>query len=286
VKFLLIVAINLPAILFAQTSAQRPFPWRLHIRYAAGTILPQAPSEEMDKNVESFYLQWRHKYILRDKCNHKTDYVWQEDKDEKNTSQGQGYGMIIVALMAGYDPQAKDIYDSLYQFYRDHPSKTKNVATSKYLMSWQQNNDCNFLDDAAPDGDMDIAYSLILAYYQWSDSMYLKAADSILNGVTTYEVSPITHSLLLNDDDRDSKKDDKYFLVRSSDFMPAHFRIFRHHGTDSLIWDEVLAHGYTTVLALQNPVTGFVPNFAHDIPNQEPEPFDGKLKGEDHPPKY
>ena len=37
-------------------------------------------------------------------------------------SEAHGYGMMLAALMAGYDPEAQSIFDGLFAFYRDHPS--------------------------------------------------------------------------------------------------------------------------------------------------------------------
>ena len=72
--------------------------------------------------------------------------------------------MIIVALMAGADPLAKSTFDGLLKYYLEHPSKRSGV-----LMSWAQRIVCGHDEESsASDGDIDIAYSLLLADAQWS----------------------------------------------------------------------------------------------------------------------
>src|SRR5262249_15691049 len=82
----------------------------------------------------SFCLQWKNHYIL-DGCTPGEKYVWFEGTKGSNicVSEGQGYGMMIVALMAGFDSTAQDTYDCLYRYYRSHPS-----TTSSDLMAWMQ----------------------------------------------------------------------------------------------------------------------------------------------------
>ena len=67
-------------------------------------------------------------------------------------SEGQGYGMIAVAYLAGHDPAAQAIFDGLWRFARTNPS----IADDR-LMGWHipvlnpDGNTCAF------DGDCDIA---------------------------------------------------------------------------------------------------------------------------------
>jgi hypothetical protein len=60
------------------------------------------------------------------------------------------------------DPEARQIFDGLYAFSRDHPS-----AGSPDLMAWKQVGGCKNVDlrntGSATDGDMDIATDYLLA---------------------------------------------------------------------------------------------------------------------------
>ncbi|TAL62418.1 MAG: hypothetical protein EPN88_13285, partial [Bacteroidetes bacterium] len=134
--FLSVIFFILSGILTAQ-EAKRPFPQ--HTVYDKSTIMPANHSRaEMDKSVIEYYNLWKSSYVRNNCSDQKQYYVWDnEDLEENETlrsicvSEGQGYGMLITVLMAGFDKDAKTIYDGMYKFYRAHPSKR-----SEYLMSW------------------------------------------------------------------------------------------------------------------------------------------------------
>jgi len=60
--------------------------------------------------------------------------------------------MLIVAQMAGYDPEAKPIFDGLWRFARAHPSSGDAISC---LAGADKKGD---KPDSAFDGDADIAY--------------------------------------------------------------------------------------------------------------------------------
>src|SRR5438067_1451989 len=83
----------------------RPFPQ--HVHYAKGSIKPNHISQaKLDQLTLGFYEQWKKRYI-KSGCHPGEYYVWFECKGNKQcVSEGQGYGMTIIALMAGADPSA------------------------------------------------------------------------------------------------------------------------------------------------------------------------------------
>ncbi len=90
--------------------------------------------------------------------------------------------------MAGYDANAKAQFDGLYHWYKNYPS-----IVNSTLMSWRQKNpncqDNGF--DSATDGDMDIAYGLLLADKQWGSNgaiNYLQEAQNVINAIMQSEV--------------------------------------------------------------------------------------------------
>jgi endoglucanase len=149
---------------------QRPFPQ--HTAYTAGAIKPQHPQPDLDATVLASYRAWKQAY-LKSGCGEGRYYV-DPGTDVSggklarsiSISEGHGYGMVITAFMAGADPDARRIFDGLYAFFRDHPS-----AGSPDLMAWKQVEGCANIDlrntGSATDGDMDIAYALLLADRQW-----------------------------------------------------------------------------------------------------------------------
>jgi len=242
----------------------RPFPQ--HNTYQGTAILPNAISQQaMDDSVRSFYLQWKNHYIL-DGCTPGEKYVWFEGTKGNNicVSEGQGYGMMIVALMAGFDSTAQDTYDCLYRYYRAHPS-----TTSPDLMAWMQTRYCRSVDGGtATDGDMDIAYSLLLADAQWgrhSNIPYRQKALDMISAIKREEINPFTYIVM--EANGESPRSHDFYDMRSSDFMPDHIRAFRQ-ATGDPTWDSVLTNNYRIFHYLQDtysPEAGLVPDFIKHI---------------------
>jgi endoglucanase len=107
----LLLLFGLPGkLLFAQ-KAIKPFPQ--HVHYSNGVIKPgHVSQQQMDDSVRSFYNSWKERYI-NDDSGEGQYYIWAESSAGKAQciSEGQGYGMIIVALMAGYDTAGQHIYN-------------------------------------------------------------------------------------------------------------------------------------------------------------------------------
>jgi endo-1,4-beta-D-glucanase Y len=244
-------------------TGQKPFPQ--HVRYGPGILLPdQVSRRQMDDSVRSFYDAWKKRYI-RKGCDQGQYYVWFEGGGEKySVSEGQGYGMIIVAMMAGYDPSAKTIFDGLFHYYRAHPSKR-----DPRLMAWAQKKGCLDLDgSSATDGDMDIAYSLLLANAQWGGGggeSYLEEARPMITAIMKHEINHVNFSALLSNSVEVDSKD--YSDTRSSDFMPDHFRAFRQVSGDKA-WDKAIDNNYRLFRFMQDrysPEAGLLPDFIRHI---------------------
>ncbi|UAY51125.1 glycosyl hydrolase family 8 [Ferruginibacter albus] len=266
VKFLLI-SFFISCIITAQPL--HPFPQ--HSTYFDGVIVPDHISQkELDDSVTSFYDQWKEKYLKQSACSN-SYYIWAENsaKNYASVSEGQGYGMMIMVLMAGYDTAARSIFDGLFRYYKEHPSKR-----NQYLMSWAQINNCKeFEESAATDGDIDIAYSLLLANAQWTSNSginYFQEAKNIVNAIEMQDINKTSFTILESNSIEEDSRD--YFDMRSSDFIPSEIRSFSV--TDSNTWAKVLNNNYTLFNFLQNEYsdgTGLVPDFIQSI-NIKPKP--------------
>jgi endo-1,4-beta-D-glucanase Y len=219
----------------------------------------------MDDSVRSFYKAWKKHYVLPSSRTGES-YILFEGTRGTNicVSEGQGYGMVIVALMAGYDSAAQETYDCLYRWYKSHPT-----TTSPHLMAWTQMKDGISLDgSAATDGDMDIAYSLLLADAQWdrhSNIPYRQEAFAMIDAIRHQEINPQTYIVMEDNTSRPRSRD--YFDMRSSDYMPDHLRAFRD-ATGDPFWDTVIDNNYRVFRYLQNtysPEVGLVPDFIRNI---------------------
>ncbi|MEO6720804.1 MAG: glycosyl hydrolase family 8 [Ferruginibacter sp.] len=265
---LLIIAMFICSYALSQKSL-RPFPQ--HSKYFDGVVIPNHISQgELDSNVSSFYSQWKKVYIKKNACSD-SYYVWAENagKNHQCVSEGQGYGMIIVALMAGYDTIAQNIFDGLFKYYKEHPSKR-----NRYLMSWAQSKECfKFEESSAADGDIDIAFSLLLANTQWTSSgriNYLQEASKIIDAIKEQEINKKTLNILQSNSIENDSKD--YFDMRTSDFIPSEIRAFLFR--DSMTWRKVLDKNYKLFDYLQKTYSkgiGLVPDFVQNI-DTKPKP--------------
>lgn len=264
-----ILLISFGNTLFAQ-QIFRPFPQ--HVIYADGVIIPNHITRwQMDDSVQNFYTNWKERYV-NDDAGAGQYYIWTENAVKKKicVSEGQGYGMIVVALMAGYDTSAQKTYDGLFRYYKLHPSNKKSI-----LMAWAQNSSFKNIDEtSAADGDMDIAYSLLLASTQWGNTgniNYFDEAQTLITAISKEEINHRTWSVLLSNSIEPDSKD--YFDTRSSDFMPAHFKIFEEVTKDST-WCKVIGSNYTLFNFLQkkySPDAGIFPDFIQQL-NRLPVP--------------
>ena len=238
---------------------------------------------EQDALVENFYDHWKAKYVKTTPTGDKyistadvKDFEGGDDRPE-STSEGHGYGMMITVLMAGYDLEAKANFDAMLRYYKKHVCKTN---ADYRLMIWAQDKNFNDQsDDAATDGDMDIAYSLILADRQWGsqDSInYLDLAKKMLNAIAKYEINKDIFSIKLGNAIEDASSGD-YYSMRTSDFMPSHFRSFLKITNDP-IWEKIIDSNYSTILKMQStfsPLPGLVPDYMVHL-NKNAKPHSGE----------
>jgi endo-1,4-beta-D-glucanase Y len=136
-----------------------------HVPFPRGTLRPTQNTDELDQAIAAFYDVWKTRYVIPG-CGEGQLRIRADAAEGKATtvSEGQGYGMVIVALMAGHDPEAQAVFDQLLHYARRHAS-----SHNKWLMAWAQSESCQDIlgRDSATDGDLDIAYALLLADVQW-----------------------------------------------------------------------------------------------------------------------
>jgi len=272
-------------LLFSLTALAQPpsKPFPQHTKYFTSVIKPSNVSQaQLDNSVKTFYTAWKTRFV-KTVSGKNESYISFEGVGKKQcVSEGQGYGMVITALMAGFDPAAKNTYDNLFRYYNSHPDKR-----SKHLMAWAQLTKGKSLDaTSATDGDMDIAYSLLLADKQWGSKgpvNYLWAAKAMINDIMQYEINHKTWSVLLCDGVEAESKD--YFDTRTSDFMPSYFKAFENATRDAR-WARVTNANYQLFSFLQHKYSrdaGLAPDFVVGInktakpapPNFLESPYDG-----------
>lgn len=262
------------------TEPLRPFPQSGIVLYTTESIRPNVDSKNvMDAAVASKWELWKKNYLKSANIGY---YVKYNPKGE-TVSEAHGYGMILAVLMAGHDPKAKEYFDGLYAYYQNHPSQK-----NQYLMAWKQNSNFENIGgpNSATDGDMDIAYALLLADKQWGSASinYLEAAKNMINAIMVFDVNQTQLTLKLGDWAIDGVRnsagqsgDD----MRPSDFMLNHLRIFGVVSQDPR-WVTVMNNTYgviNTMHSTYSPNTGLLPDFIVRQ-NQTDEPaWPGYLEG-------
>ncbi|MCB9652929.1 MAG: hypothetical protein H6729_02210 [Deltaproteobacteria bacterium] len=257
----------------ASTSSSGAHPFGQHAGYPGRRIIfPSGTPTDLDRATESAYDRWKTKYLQKACLPGQYRIHTAPSTATYTVSEGHGYAMIIVALMAGHDPDARAIFDGLHGYFLAHPShKHPN------LMAWAQNKKCQDVEgaDSATDGDLDIAYALLLAHSQWGDSGgidRLKSAKNVIAAALDGEIHPM-NSILVGDWANDPS-DDHYEGTRPSDFLLQHFKAFALAAGEPR-WDEVVEKTYATIDYLQDhyaPSTGLLPDFAVDAPTTTPRP--------------
>ncbi|WP_157282751.1 glycosyl hydrolase family 8 [Paenibacillus assamensis] len=254
-------------------AAQRAFPQ--HVTYSNGIIKPSVSQSKLDQEVRRLYNEWKAKYVKAHPYKSGRYFVHYNQNGESTkdpldavtVSEAHGYGMIATAYLAGHDADAKKIFDGMYRFYRDHPS-----TIHPDLMAWQQVDRNGAIitnpkngGSSATDGDMDIAYALLLAEKQWGNNTginYGAQAKKIINAIMLKDVNHTYYHLKLGNWVQDS--DPKYGPgTRTSDFMLHHLKVFQTVTGDSR-WNQVIT---TTHAARENlyygyaAKTGLLPDF-------------------------
>ncbi|OKJ63205.1 hypothetical protein AMK27_09560 [Streptomyces sp. CB02009] len=251
-------------------------PFGSHLRpYAAGTLKPSGSQATLDQKVVDYYNRWKSAFV-RQNCGNGWYQIISPDADHPYVAEAQGYGMVVAATMAGADPDAKKIFDGLVKWKIDHPS-----AINPNLLAAEQDVNCRSVNggDGATDGDMDVAYGLLLADKQWGSTGTYNYKDLALKHIAAIkkdELNPTTKLLKLGD--WSSSGDQYYYITRTSDWMVDHFRAFRTASGDTT-WDAVRTAHQTQISRLQSTYasgTGLLPDFVVDT-NTTPKPAPGQV---------
>jgi endo-1,4-beta-D-glucanase Y len=240
---------------FSFINASERYPFPQHLKYVKGSISPKASK---DKDITDFYDYWKKNYLIKVE---KDQYrIATKKRGDRTVSEAQGYGMIITAIMAGYDKEAKSIFDGLWRFSRVHRS-----AISKDLMAWEVPEVVGE-NDSAFDGDADIAYALLLADKQWGSREvvdYAKEVKIVLDAIYEYTIGKDSYLPLLGDWVEQNGTKYNQYRVRSSDFMIGHFKAFYRFSHDKR-WLKVDSASKEAMLEFQKSIskdTGLVSDF-------------------------
>lgn len=266
------------------SSCNYPFPQshNFHHNYTPGCIRPDHLTQsELNNQIKRYYEYWKTNYLVdssRTPGGYTVDFCTcpghkNADPNPVNqkitVSEAHGYGMMIMALMAGYETGAKTYFDGMMAFYNDHRSQGNN-----HLMDWEIECDESSGDsnNSATDGDMDIAYAMVLAHCQWgSDGNfdYLAEARRIIEkGLAASCISKRSYNIQFGD------WHDDHWQTRSSDWMAGHCRLYGRATSEEILWNKVVERIYSNISYIQtnlSPLTGLMPDFIEKNPPQTNE---------------
>lgn len=246
------------------------YPFGSHLKAYVAGIKPQSATQaQMDASVIKRYETWK-RLDLRNACGSSLVDVGNAYNTDLTYSESIGYGMVILPLMAGYDPQARVYFDSMYQFSRKYPAAAQGAPD---LMDWRVNKSCQASGGGwnAPDGDLDIAMGLLMAHAQWGST-----------GAINYQAEALKVIAALKKFNFTSNATRAWSMgaahsqnhSRVSDYMLTHLRAFKR-ATNDAFWDKVIATELQTMQYIQthhSTTTGLLPDWAVDLNLDTPRP--------------
>lgn len=266
-SFLLCLYASIP---LAMGADQRPFPQA--VTYVGKLKPSHVTQAQMNAGVASYYNNWKNRYVRQSSGATPGGGYYVEMQGtggsgtEITTSEAHGYGMIVFALLSGQDSNARKYFDGMYNMYDKHRSKN-----NRNLMSWviDRTESTSKDSSSATDGDMDIAYALLLAHHQWGSSgsiHYLNEAKRIINsGLKGDDVHSLSKRTKLGD------WDDDQWNTRASDWMTGHMHAY-YAATQDPFWNEAVSTVYDLIDRITknySPTTGLMPDF---VVGQTPKP--------------
>ncbi len=207
------------------------------------------PSTITDKDALNNYNKWKELYLV--KCNN--GYRVTGETQDETRVEAIGFGMLLSAYFAD-----KGTFDGIYNFY-----KSKRTANANKMMAW--NVTCSGINDpgSASDGDIDVAFALIVAHNQWGGN-YQNSAKNIIKIIKKSVVTTCNGLLTLAPGySKESKEGPMWGGCDLTDiqyYTPAFFRVFADVSGDNE-WDKLADDTYTILNAAAHPETGLVPDW-------------------------
>jgi len=252
------------------------YPFASHKKaYVAGIRPTSSTQAAQDALIRTQYDSW--KTGVQSRCG---GYVAVFSNEYASVSEGAGYGMLLSVVMAGYDAQAKTLFDGLFRVARSFPAYGLNEPA---LMEWRVKADCTSGGGGwnAVDGDLDIAMALLMADRQWGSAgrvNYKKEALATIDAMKRRNMNPQGFTTGLG----------TWNTSRTSDYMITHFKAFKR-ATGDAFWDLATDKSFELLNLMQArfaPDTGLIPDFivnTHSDPIPSPGYMgDGNLLEDDY----
>ena len=169
-------------------------------------------------------------------------------------SEGIGYGMLITLFQGDMDA-----YNAIWTYSQGYRNSIYSGGTG--LMPWLTNTfHWDVIDgSSATDADLDIAASLVIAYYKTGNQEYLNDALSLINAIWEHEINPANLLIYSGDTPMWHTADPAYNL---SYFSPVALRLFAMVDPNHN-WTGVLDAMYAYMQKVQAAGTGVFPDWSN-----------------------
>jgi endo-1,4-beta-D-glucanase Y len=222
------------------TTNSQNFKYPVNMKYRYGFM----PANLKNNRLDVWYKNYKNTSTLLIACNGGTRTGAENDDETKVESMG--WAMIIAAYMCD-----KTTYDGLLKYYE---SKVQGHG----MMAWRTT--CSGVTDAgsASDGDLDVAYSLVVASWQWGTT-YKDKATKLITTCKKLITSCNGTSVLFGGISGNTG----YGGCQETDisyYTPAFFRVFADFTKDQA-WTKLADDTYTVLNNAANKTTGLVPDW-------------------------
>jgi len=235
------------------------------VAFAIGTAIYNTAQSTEHKSgisktvIKEHYQTWTKTYL---KGNQQQKFVkTSTDSKVQTLSEAQGYGMLTTVMAAEQGFGNQKTFDQLTNYYVAH-----RISQQNPLMAWRQQKNGTKMtstkgeETSATDGDLDIAYALILADEHWGSKGKLKynqLAKQLLGAIKEQEINSTTNLPKVGNWATGSKAQ----LVRTSDLMTAYYRKFASYTHDGT-WTKVAQNSQLTLKKLSGQQeTGLMADF-------------------------
>jgi endoglucanase len=226
--------------LFAATAfGAAKFPFPQNMTYPNGIKPVGATHRDVQAAYDIFYKNYY------EESGDKARIKW--DTPTQSVSEGIAYGMLIMVYMDNAKNNTQAKFDKLWAYYNA-------FLNGNGVMHWKINGFSGVAEqNGATDAELDAAFALALAYYQWGDAKYKTAATSLMGKIYQHELA--ADKVLKPGDMFDYPKNPSYFV-------PAGIGFFDQIKFDNNDWKGVLTANYAFVTKCMNPTYGLVPDWA------------------------
>jgi endo-1,4-beta-D-glucanase Y len=140
----------------------KPFPQNMPV----GTCMPATNAAKFAGQIANAYQNWTRTFVMG-------NTIVAPEQQGAVTSEAMGYGMMIAAAMGD-----KTAFDKFHTYVKSQGGDGPNN-----LMTWKTGQ-----SGSASDGDIDIAYALLMGHVQWPSAGYKTASDNMAAGILSKDV--------------------------------------------------------------------------------------------------